>query len=175
MKNFFVVSAVGRDRPGFVHDIAHAVRSAGGNIESQRSARMAAEFAVIMLCSLEAADAEALQKAVNTLNALQQEGLFISARPASGPAEEAAGPASVLEATGADQPGLIDEVTKLLFEQGINIESMDYDVEGAPMSGEPLFRMRAALSLPADLDLDGLRSRLRDLEDAYNFDILLRA
>ena len=64
-------------------------------------------------------------------------------------------------------------MTLLLFKEHINIESMDYDSESAPMSGDHLFRLTATLALPDDLELDDLRGHLRELEDEYNFDVLL--
>jgi glycine cleavage system regulatory protein len=51
---------------------------------------------------------------------------------------------------------------------------MDYDTESAPFTGEHLFRMTAQLAVPESSSMDVLRERLRELEDEYNFDILLR-
>ena len=41
MKKYIIISAVGRDRPGFVNKITHAITELGGNIDLQRSTRMA--------------------------------------------------------------------------------------------------------------------------------------
>ena len=171
MKSYIVVSAVGKDRPGFVNKVTQAIRACGGNVEIQRSTRMADEFALIMLVSLTGAAAGAIE----SLSALRTPDMFITARAALSPAEGAA-PASLaqLEASGADQPGIIEAVTLLLFKHSINVESLDFDTESAPMSGEHLFRLTARLAIPAGVDVARLRASLRELESAYNFDVILR-
>ncbi len=174
MKKYYVVSAVGRDRPGLINEVAHAVHALGGNIELQRSTRMASEFALLMLFSCPA-DASA-DDAVGKLEALRRDDFFVAARAALSEVADRPEGAQELEmiASGADQPGLLDAATLLLVQSGLNIESMDYDVEGAPMTGEPLFRLHAKLAGPPGFDTKALREKLRTLEDEFNFDILLR-
>jgi glycine cleavage system transcriptional repressor len=173
MKKYIVVSAVGKDRPGFVNRITHAINELGGNIELQRSTRMADEFALIFLFSVDAARSK---EAIDHIAALKLAETFITAREAVSTdivRPDLAGIAE-LTASGADQPGIIDAVTHVLFQQNINIESMDYDTESAPMTGEHLFRMNARLAIPRGLDIDALQKTLRDMEAEYNFDVSLR-
>ena len=79
-----------------------------------------------------------------------------------------------VSASGADQPGILEAVTSLLVKHGINIDGMDYDTEGAPMTGDQLFRMDAFISVPAGVDVQAVRQEMRALEDEFNFDILFR-
>jgi glycine cleavage system transcriptional repressor len=173
MKKYIVVSAVGKDRPGFVNGITHAIRELGGNIELQRSTRMANEYALIFLFTVDAAQVKA---AIDRLAALKFPDTFITAREAVSadtPGQDRAGVAE-LTASGADQPGIIDAVTHVLFQDNVNIESMDYDTESAPMTGEYLFRMTARLAIPKGVDVNKLREKLRAMERDYNFDVILR-
>ena len=121
MKHFIVVSALGKDRPGLVNRITHAINDLGGNIELQRSTRMAAEFAMLVLFSLEQGSPK---DAIARLNSICSNDLFINARSAL--SKEAERPANArtfeLIASGADQPGIIDVVTLILFKHNINIE-----------------------------------------------------
>ena len=174
MKNFIVVSAIGKDRPGFVNAISRELKNLGANIEIQRSTRMADEYALIVLASLGGDDAQ-LAHAVAHLNGLRSPDLYVSARPgvAASTRGDLAGFAEV-EASGADQPGLIDAVTLVLFQRQVSIEAMDFDTESAPMTGEPLFRMCGRLAIPKGLDVAALRETLRELERTWNFDIILR-
>jgi len=175
MKKFVVTSVVGKDRPGFVNLITSRIREIGGNVELQRSTRMAEEFAAIILFSIEGGDAE-VAAAVEAVQGIQAADALIHARSAvtQGETREAPGTAAELSAVGADQQGIIDEVTLLLFKRQINIESMNYDVDSAPMSGQNLFRMEARLSVPDGVDVDGLKDELRELEQALNFDIMFK-
>jgi glycine cleavage system regulatory protein len=175
MKKFIVASAVGKDRPGFVNRITHAIKELGGNIEMQRSAQMADEFALITLFSVEGGH-DQVRAASARLVALAGDDLLVTARPAM--ADTATRPAGALpaelQASGADQPGIIETVTLLLYQHDINIESMDFDTESAPFTGEALFRMTARLAVPSDTDVEKLRQEFRNLETAFNFDILFR-
>ncbi len=173
MKTYIVVSAVGEDRPGFVNRVAKEIGEVGGNIELQRSVRMAGEYAALFLVSLEGG-AEARAAAEERLTALRDRSLFISVRDAVADPAVAGANAVELIASGADQPGIIDAVTLVLFQSHVNIESMDYDVDSAPMTGESLFRMTARLAIPADVDRAAVRDQLNALEDELNVDILFR-
>jgi glycine cleavage system regulatory protein len=175
MKNFIVTSVVGKDRPGFVNLITSRIREIGGNVELQRSTRMAEEFAAIILFSVEGGDSE-VAAAVEAVQGIRAEDTLIHARSAvtQGGSGGVSGTSAELTAVGADQQGIIDEVTLLLFRRQINIESMNYDVDSAPMTGQSLFRMEARLSIPDSVDIDGLKDELRQLELALNFDILFR-
>jgi len=167
---YIVVSALGTDQPGLVNRITSAVVEHGGNIEMQRSAHMAEEFAVMMLCAFSGD----VGPAVDTLRALSTERLQVNARETTADAEGRDAVHAELTASGADQPGIIDALSGLLYRHSVNIESMDYDVEYAPMSGQPLFRMESRLLVPAGADLNAVRDEIRELESELHFDVILR-
>ena len=175
MKKYIVASAVGKDRPGFVNEITRAIHGLGGNIELQRSTRMADEFALLVLLSVPGGEDEAAA-AIRSLEGLRTGDRFVGAREAvSMPAGQKDGVRTAeIIASGADQPGIIEAVTLVLFRHHVNIESMDYDVDSAPMTGEDLFRLRATVAVPKEVDFDELRAHLKDMEEEYNFDILVR-
>jgi glycine cleavage system transcriptional repressor len=174
MKKYIVVSALGKDRPGFVNGVTSRIRQLGGNIELQRSTRMADEYALIILLSI--ADGPGrVPEVLRALSELRTGDTVVNAREALTPSSGGAGAGNAeLVASGADQPGIIDAVTLALFQDHINIESMDYDTESAPMTGEHLFRLQARLAMPQGLDVARLREKLRDMERQYNFDVILR-
>lgn len=174
MKNYFVISAVGRDRPGFVNHVAIRIGAVGGNIELQRSIRMAGEYAALFLISV--ADGGVDRGEIEARLAEEaDEGLSLGVRDAMAGEEHRPPGARVLEliASGADQPGIIDAVTQVLFKGQVNLEAMDYDTESAPMTGDTLFRMNAIVAAPADIDLAAVRAELRALEAELNVDILM--
>ena len=142
-----IVSAIGRDRPGFVHGIAAATARAGGNIVQQRSTRMAGEYALLMLVSIPG-DTAAHDTWQRALDALRDDDFWIQTRRALTDAAsrpQGARPAT-LTVSGADHPGIIDAVTLVLYDNDINIEAMEFDTEPAPMTGDQLFRMTAKLA-----------------------------
>ena len=61
---------------------------------------------------------------------------------------------------GPDRPGIVREITHALAVQGVNVEELATECTSAPMSGEPLFRARAKLLLPAGVTIAALRESL---------------
>lgn len=168
-----LISAIGHDRLGFVHDITETIHRFGGNVEHQRSVRLADEYVVMLLVSL--GDRGATDELLDQLRAFTGEDLLVRARVTESNAAELLDATSAeVSASGADQPGILEAVTSLLLKHDINIDGMDFDTESAPMTGDQLFRMDALLSIPKNVDLTELRQQLRCLEDDFNFDILFQ-
>jgi glycine cleavage system transcriptional repressor len=165
MKRYIVLSGGGEDRVGIVNKIAGGIASVGGNIELQRAAKLAGEFALIMLVSVDEDQIE-IDAAVERLTQLSTEDFPVAVRKAFDIDEESLENALEVELTaeGADQPGIIDSVTLFLVQQNISITTMDYDVANAPMTGTGLLQMRARLSVPGNVDLSQIENDLSDLE-----------
>ncbi|MNE29798.1 ACT domain protein [compost metagenome] len=66
---------------------------------------------------------------------------------------------------GNDRPGIVRDITRLLAEQGVNLERLTTEVRPAPMSSEPLFHAEALLAVPLTLSLDDLKQHLEELAD----------
>jgi glycine cleavage system regulatory protein len=70
-----------------------------------------------------------------------------------------------LELVGNDRPGIVRDITRVLAEQGVNLENLLTEVAPAPMSGELLFTAEALLAVPETLPLEQLQARLETLAD----------
>ncbi|MNU02263.1 hypothetical protein D3C72_2459180 [compost metagenome] len=66
------------------------------------------------------------------------------------------------------------DITRLLAEQGVNLERFTTDVRPAPMSSEPLFHAEALLAMPLTLSLDVLQAKLEALADDLMVELKLR-
>ena len=80
-----------------------------------------------------------------------------------------------MELVGNDRPGIVRDVTRLLTEQGVNVEQLVTNVEPAPMSSETLFRAHALLGLPLNMSLDALQERLETLADELMVELKIKA
>lgn len=79
-----------------------------------------------------------------------------------------------LELVGNDRPGIVRDITRLLAEHGVNLESLDTDVLPAPMSSELLFHADARLAVPPGLALEQLQQRLETLADDLMVELSLQ-
>jgi glycine cleavage system regulatory protein len=155
------------DRPGLVERLAATVVEHGANWEASHMARLAGQFAGILLVTVDSGNADAL---VAALRALDAHGLLISVHPTQAPTAPVGGRV-VLEVVGADRPGIVRDVARVIAERGINVEELESEVSSAPMSGEPLFRARALLRVPAGASPGDLRSRLEALANELMVEI----
>jgi glycine cleavage system regulatory protein len=105
----------------------------------------------------------------------------------------------VLTTIGDDRPGLVDEVSRYVFERGgnvedsrmvnlhgqfvimmlaghgVNIESMQTRLAEAPITGTPVFAMELVVSVPRAQPIGELRAELARLCDDLNLDWQLAA
>ncbi len=171
MRDTLVLTVIGPDRPGLVKALAEHVSAAGGNWEASHMARLGGQFAGILQVSIDRARVDAL---LAGLRALDARGLQVTARPDDAPvAVDVVGSRVRLELTADDRPGIVHDVSRILAEHTINVEELFSEVVSAPMSGEPLFRARARLRVPAALDLADLRTSLEALAGELMVDLTI--
>ncbi len=166
----FVVTVVAPDKPGQVERIADCIAQHGGNWLESRMSRMAGQFAGIVRVQVPADNREELKNALQALAAQDIRVLF-----AESSTEPTVGWKSIgMELVGNDRPGIVRDITRLLAEQGVNVERLVTDVKPAPMSSEPLFHAEAILGVPLTLSLDLLQERLETLADDLMVELVLR-
>ena len=160
MTTDLVLTLLGPDRPGLVEAVADTIAAHGGNWLESRMAHLAGKFAGILRVEVPAQNTAPLMSA---LALLEGRGLRIVLEPAAGSGGAEPLQAMELELIGLDRPGLVREVSRLLAQQGINVEELSTDRSSAPMSGDMMFRARARLSVPASADLARLRKDVERL------------
>ncbi len=171
MGDFFVLTAIGRDRVGIVDEIASILGRQGCNIEESRMAVLGREFAVILLASGPDGIIQTLKSSEN----LEEElGLHVEIRSTEAPGAEAAGRPYVIEAVSLDAPGIMHAVTAVLKEARVNIEEISTETASAPWTGATMFQMKGTVILPADLNAAALREKLEKLEHERDIDIVLK-
>lgn len=167
-----VVTVVAPDKPGQVERIADCIAGQGGNWLESRMSRLAGQFAGILRVSVPPDNRSAL---VDALNGLAAHGVrvLLTESGAESDTETVWKPIS-MELVGNDRPGIVRDITRLLTEQGVNVERLVTDVTPAPMSNEPLFHAEATLGVPLDLGLEDLQARLETLADDLMVELVLR-
>ena len=176
-KAYAVFSAIGADRVGIVDDLSGLVSEGGGNIEESKMAVLGGEFAVIMLVSMEGSALEAMVARTGEIESRLSLKLGVQVTRASADSEgsralERGRPYS-LETVSLDGKGIVHAVSAVLREYGINIEDLETRTERAPLTGAPLFRMKANIVLGQGVAIAALRKELEELQAAQDLDIVL--
>ncbi len=166
----FVVTVIGPDRPGLVSAIASRAAAHGASWMESSMAQLAGQFAGIV--RLEVAEAGAA-KLKATLLELEAEGLRLVMEQAAAPAATKAGCGMKVELVGHDRPGIVREISAVLARNGASIDKLDTDCESASFSGEPLFRARIDVHIPAAAQPAALKTALEALANELMVDITL--
>ncbi len=157
-----ILTVIGPDRPGLVRALSEAVAARGGSWLESRMARLAGQFAGIVLV-------DAPQSLVNDLRALEGQGLRIAVQ--SGEATAAVGERLTLEVVGNDRPGIVRDITAVVAANGINIEELTTGVLSGSFSGETLFKATASLRAPNAAAVEAMRAGLERLGNELMVDI----
>lgn len=169
MTTSLVLTVIGPDRPGLVEALAQTVAAHDANWLESRMSHLAGQFAGLLRVAVPAAHADALARA---LAALESQGLRVTVAASDQPEATAERRALTLDLVGQDRPGIIREISGALAARGVNVDELDTSCSSAPMSGETLFRARARLHLPADVDADALRESLEKLANEMMVDLV---
>ena len=167
-----VVTFVGHDRPGLVNAISDKVAASGGSWLESRLARLAGEFAGIVLVSVPDSNIAGLTAALHELEAA---GLRVAVERSSRAETPTSHKTVELELIGIDRPGIVRDVTQALTQLAINIEEFSSSVEAAPFSGAEMFRAAARLRVPDSLANDDLRKTLERLAGEIMVDLTVSA
>lgn len=166
-----ILIASGPDQVGLVEKISDFIHQRNGNIEDGKMAVMAGEFAYMVLITGDAKELDGIAASSKELSS--QTGLHILVRrPASRNTPQNALPYR-LTASCMDHPGVVHRLSAALSLLGINIESMETKTYLAPVSGAPVFRMEAVISIPTPININALRTQLEKIENDENIDISL--
>jgi glycine cleavage system transcriptional repressor len=163
MRRWFALSAIGRDRPGIVADLAGLIYECDCNLEDSSMTILGSEFAVLLLLSGEGPDVER-RLGAGCKRLEWEKRLTVFFRPLDGeptlPA--AAGRTVPMECvvTGVDKAGIVARVARTLADHGVNITALQTQSRPSAETGTPMFTMRVAMDVPAALDRRVLRERL---------------
>lgn len=175
MQRWFVLSAIGRDRPGLVAELARLVYDSDANLEDSRMTLLGSDFAVILLAS--SSHAEAADRIGSGAKRLERDhGLTILVRQLDGgprPAVPAPGTRLFrVTAAGEDRAGIVVGLCGVLAERGVNIAELATRSRPGP-GGSPHYELSMSVEVPDGLDSRALREALEAEADRLVIDVAL--
>ncbi len=175
MMSWFILSAIGSDRPGLVAELAQLIYDCDANLEDSRMSILGSDFAVILLCSSDAKGAEH-QLATGAKNLEREHGLTVLIRPLDGrqrPPIPAPGTRLYrVEAVGEDRAGIVAALCRLLADRGVNIAELSTRSRIGP-GGSPHYELTIAAEVPETADIQDLAQALEAEADHLVIDVVL--
>jgi glycine cleavage system transcriptional repressor len=176
MRRWFALSAIGKDRPGIVADLAETIYELGCNLEDSSMTVLGGEFAVLLLFTGRGDDLEARVSAA--FKRLEWEKrLTVFVRPLEGePRPYGFGERRTvweLRATGIDKAGIVARLCRILAERDITIREMRTQTRPSAETGTRLYTMRLDMAVPDGLDFQELRAALDRAAEELRIDVSL--
>ena len=175
MAKRWIVTALGKDRPGIVAGVTEILYKLGCNLEDSAMTRLEGEFAVMLIFSTPASmTAERLRKALTPLD--RRRGLVVHLKPLSrqeAMAPRERGKAHMISVYGADHPGIVYRVTDALARAGVNVT--DLHTHRSVGGGPSLYLMILEVEVPKRLTAAALERRLQQLGKRLGVRVSLRS
>ena len=177
MKTYFILSAIGKDRPGIVADVSEVIFECGGNIEDSSTSLLRNHFTLLLLFSTERE--EVVQKLSSGLKRLEWEKnltVFYSPITLEEVEPRTKEPKSrfTMTTSGVDHAGIVFRVCRWLADHKVNIVGMKTHQVFSAESGTPLFEMEIDIDVPNSLSEQGIREDLHRLANDLRIDLVLR-
>jgi glycine cleavage system transcriptional repressor len=160
---WFALSAIGKDRPGIVADLAELIYECDCNLEDSSMTILGGEFAVLLLLSGTGDGLDArLRDACKRLE--WEKRLTVFFRPLEGEpgpygTEQAMRPFE-LRAEGVDKAGIVARICRVLASHGINITRLQSRSVPLPQTGTPIYTLLVSIDVPASVDVAALARAL---------------
>lgn len=174
MRSWYALSAIGRDRPGIVADLAELIYECDCNLEDSSMTILGSEFAVLLLLS--STDPNAEQRLSTGCKRLEWEKrLTVFFRPLEGEpvpyATRARARRYALQAVGVDRAGIVAKIARCLADHAVTVAEMTTQSRPEPESGTPIYTMRMQLDVPQQTDAAALTRRLQAIGDELQVDV----
>jgi len=165
VKKYFLLTAGGVDRKGIVFWLTKILKKYGFNIEDSSMIMLRHTFSVIVLLSIgEAAGGAALKKFRSEIDSfMNKSGMSAGIREISdGEMKEyrEEGRKYILSISGADKPGIVNSMTGILYENGINI--LDMETKSSQNTSPAAYYMFLEVDVPKKVNIGTLGRALRD-------------
>lgn len=170
MSAFLIISIMADDRPGLVETLSRIVKEHEGNWLESRMSHLSGKFAGIVQVQVNNHHKAPLE---NALNQLKSEGWVVGIEEISHTQNQNQASAK-LSIVGNDRPGIVKDVSQALAKLGVNVLELNTKFESAAMSAEALFKTKAHIQIPDELELDDVRDKLEDISNELMVEITPR-
>jgi glycine cleavage system transcriptional repressor len=136
MSNWYMVTLVGKDRPGIVAHVSNALYEEGCDLGETSMLRLGGNFTIMMMVKF-GGTKNALENVLQTV--AQSLGLQLHVDAIDGQLHKHLLPDMRITVSGADRAGIVAKVTAALAEVGFNILELESDVAGS--AEQPIYIM----------------------------------
>lgn len=157
MKTPIVLTIIGKDQPGIVHQVSEVLKRHAGNWSHSSMSSLGGQFAGILLATVPSGSVDAC---IMDLEGLSEKGLSIVTQIGEDRPASTADSCYELDIVGHDRAGIVQEITGILAGFNVNVTELETEVASASMAGGPLFKAHAVLRVPEPVSIEDIAERL---------------
>ena len=168
MNTLFVISAIGKDRPGLVHSITKALAVLGINIVDIEARAIRGLFTIFLVVDIHTAKCtyDEMLQAVNSC--ADDFDLGVRVEPYEAGRRKVDKHMMLLTVMGADRPGIVAETSGKLAKNGFNVENVKMIARGEYIA------MELIVDASDVTDMTGFRKKLVKFMENTGLDVSLR-
>jgi len=163
---WFMVTLIGKDRPGIVSHVTAALYDGGGNLGETSMMRLGGNFSIMMMVEFSGRTKELHDVLSTVTDSLD---LHLHIDQIDPKLHEHRIPDVRISVYGADRAGIVSKVTAVLAEAGLNILDLESDVAGD--KDKPLYIMH--IEGEASKGVKALESALQIVKEEHGVDAQL--
>ena len=171
MKKYFVISALGKDRPGIVNQLSQLILDCGCNVEDSRMTVLGGEFAMLLMVSGHWSAITRLERQLPVLEKKLELTLLAKHTEPRTSAQDRV--PYVVDVVAMDHPGIGHDVADFFASREINIEELSTWTYPAAHTGTPMFSLNMTVSIPGEVHIGRLRDEFTGFCDNLNLDATL--
>jgi glycine cleavage system transcriptional repressor len=164
--SLMAVTVLGHDRPGIIADVTGVLAELGGNLEDSSMTLLRGHFAMTLVVRTPAS-ADEVRRTLEPRFSGNGLDVAVHALPEEGPAV-GSGTGYVLSVHGADRPGIVSAITRVVADHGGNITDLTTRLAGS------LYVLVAEVELPMAADVAALHDTLTSAAGRLGVEASLR-
>lgn len=173
MSTNVVLTGVGQDRVGIVAELSNILYELGCNLLDSSMTLLRGEFAVILMAQIpEHSSIEQLKSKLTEAESTLKMKVYVrelSDDEMNDPTSDQT--AYIISVYGADKPGIVAGITKVLAELKVNLTDVETKKTEASNS---LFLMILEITIPKDLEFSALKNKLEDKANTLGVDVSIQ-
>lgn len=171
---YFALTIIGRDRPGIVAQVTEILYQLGFNIADSSCSILGGQFSMILIISNpNVTSKDQFEEKFSHLEETNLSVFIRTMKPGGEISPDLEGERCMISVYGADKPGIVYQVAKILGEHKINITDLNTKLIGS--TEKPVYVMMIEAVLPAGIETEHLETWMKDLRQQLQVDISVRS
>ena len=168
MESYMVISILGKNQSGIVHDLSEAASQYGCSIADSRMTVLGNEFAAVLLIEGSWSELAKMETGLTNLEKKYKLSIIIRRTEAREPQPELV--PYIVQVITLDTPGVLNKITEFFSERNIPIEEVYSNTFFSSHTGAPMATMTMTVLINATSSITELREAFILYTEEHNLD-----